>query len=337
MRFLKITAFAAAGVIVFYVGACAALIFWPHPDYFAGREFTLEQSRAMETEGGAVLSLDEPFREDSFGTRDGETLFARRYGPGQGPAILFLHGVASDSSALNHAAGLLQRATGAEVITPDLRGHGASTGPRFDADYIGQYEDDLEDLILTLRRENPDRRIFIGGHSMGGGIALRYALKAAAPEVAGYLLFAPNFGDPVRHPPPEPGSEAARAAEAFVQLNGKRLIGQIFLNLVGLHAFDHLPVLYFNKAPEHPAYSYAAIASAQPNPPQDAAVALAAVDAPMVVLAGGWDEAFDASKYAALVRAHSDGETHVVEGLRHNGVLNDPAVHAIVGAWFASL
>ena len=337
MKFLKWTAIVLVALAVLYVGAFSALVFWPYPDYFAGEKFMLEESRAMEIAGGGVLTMEVPFREETFVTRDGETLFARRYGPASGPAILFLHGVASSSAALNHAAGLLQAATGAEVITPDLRGHGESSGARFDADYIGQYEDDLEDLVRALRDEDPARRVFIGGHSMGGGIALRFALKEDAPEVAGYVLFAPNFGDPVRHPPPEPGSEAARGAAAFVQLNGKRLVGQIFLGLAGVSAFQHLPVLWFNKAPEYPAYSYAAIASAQPNPPEDAAVALAAVAAPLLVVVGAADEAFDARRYEPLVTAHSAGATHVLPGVQHNGVLNDAAAHAIVGEWMRGL
>ncbi|MEZ5277015.1 MAG: alpha/beta fold hydrolase [Opitutaceae bacterium] len=337
MRFLRWTAIILTGLACLYLAICTTLVFWPYPEPFAGERFSLEEMRAAETAAGADFGMDVPFREDTFATRDGETLFARRYGPEDGSAILFLHGVAADSSILNRFAGQLQVATGAEVITPDLRGHGRSSGDRFNLDHTGQYEEDVEDMLAALGATRPGRPVVLGGHSMGGGISLRYALRKEAPAVDGYLLIAPNFGDPVRHPPPEPSSEEAREGSRYVQMNGKRLMGQIFLGLVGIHVFERLPVINFNKPPEFPAYSFAAIASAQPNPPEDAAVALEAIKVPLLVVVGANDEVFDAGRYEPLVSTHSKGETHVFAGLTHQGVLNSPAVHDRIGVWYATL
>ena len=343
LNFFKWTAIVFAGLSALYVAAFAVIILWPHSGGFEagvnGADY--EQWKTQQLSTGADFSQDETFTETSFKTRDGETLYARQYGKieATNSILLFMHGVADDCSTFNHAAGSLVRTTGVSVITPDLRGHGKSTGALFDTDYIGQYEDDLEDIILVLKKEHPEAKIFIGGHSMGGGVAIRYALKKHAPEVSGYVLFAPNFGDLVRHETPTPAANDAAPAEEnpYVIVNTKRLIGQIFLGLSHINWFEHLPVVYFNKPPEYPAYSYTAIASAQPNPPDDASVALSAVRAPLIVVIGSWDEAFDAAKFQPLVSAHSHGEVHVIPETSHNSIANSPEAHRQVTQWFQQL
>ena len=277
------------------------------------------------------------YREDAFLMRDGETLYARRYGENKDAVIIFIHGVAGDSTELNHAAGLLHSATGYEVLTPELRGHGQSSGVPYQADYIGQYEDDLEDIFLSLKKQQDDRQVYIGGHSMGGGVAMRYALKEYAPVPAGYVLLAPNFGDLVRHTAPESGSAADAAVETFVKANVKRLIGLVFLDIVGLDNFDTLPVVYFNRPPNYPVYSYSAIASAQPNPPEDASVALATVKAPVIILVGADDEVFDAGKYQPLAGANPETKTVILPGLNHNSVLNSYVTYEKLGQWLEPL
>ncbi len=321
----------------FYLTVFLSLVFWPFSGEFNENRNELGQWQAEQEAIGSNFTQDASYREDLFIMRDGETLYARRYGENKEAVIIFIHGVAGDSAELNHAAGLLHSATNLEVITPELRGHGQSGGEPYQADYIGQYEDDLEDIVLALKKQQDDRQIYIGGHSMGGGVAMRYALKENAPVPAGYVLFAPNFGDLVRHPAPESGTEADRAGEAFVRVNVKRLIGLVFLGIVGMDGFDALPVVYFNRPPNYPVYSYSAIASAQPNPPEDASVALAAVETPLIILVGADDEVFDAGKYEPLARANPETKTIVFPGLNHNSVLNSPMAHERVGEWLEIL
>lgn len=57
-----------------------------------------------------------------------------------------------------------------------------------------QYKDDVAGVIAGLRSDRPDANIRRAGHSMGGGIALGFALQVDRPTVADYLLFAPIFG-----------------------------------------------------------------------------------------------------------------------------------------------
>jgi pimeloyl-ACP methyl ester carboxylesterase len=70
----------------------------------------------------------------------------------------------------------------ARVITPDLRGFGASDKPMGDYSMVS-FADDLLRLIDALGLE----RIVLGGHSMGGYVALRFA-SSHRDRLAGLIL-----------------------------------------------------------------------------------------------------------------------------------------------------
>lgn len=75
----------------------------------------------------------------------------------------------------------------------DLRGNGKSEGPRGDVSYTGQYEDDIETVLMKIRERHPGSSIVLGGHSGGSVIALRYAHKYACKEVDALYQFAPIY------------------------------------------------------------------------------------------------------------------------------------------------
>jgi pimeloyl-ACP methyl ester carboxylesterase len=87
---------------------------------------------------------------------------------GEGPLLLLIHGIASDSEAWRPALPLLARH--ATVIAPDLPGHGLSgKGP---GDYsLGSLASVLRDLLVKLGHE----RATLVGHSLGGGVAMQFA------------------------------------------------------------------------------------------------------------------------------------------------------------------
>jgi len=60
-------------------------------------------------------------------------------------------------------------------VLPNMRGHYQSGRHRVDVDYIGQMEDDMADLIRHLREQRLNGPITLGGHSSGGGFAIRFA------------------------------------------------------------------------------------------------------------------------------------------------------------------
>jgi pimeloyl-ACP methyl ester carboxylesterase len=65
-------------------------------------------------------------------------------------------------------------AAGTTVYKPDLRGHGGS-GKRGDIDYIGQLDDDIVDLIATIRAEHVNAALTLIGFSAGGAFTIRIA------------------------------------------------------------------------------------------------------------------------------------------------------------------
>lgn len=87
---------------------------------------------------------------------------------GEGPVLLAVHGIASDSQAWRAALPLLARR--AKVIAPDLPGHGASD--KAPGDYsLGSLASSLRDLLVKLGHE----RATLVGHSLGGGVAMQFA------------------------------------------------------------------------------------------------------------------------------------------------------------------
>jgi alpha-beta hydrolase superfamily lysophospholipase len=75
---------------------------------------------------------------------------------------------------------------------------------------VGQYEEDLAAVISAIRAERPGARLVLAAHSMGGGIAARYAMRPDAPAVDAYVLYAPELGRDAptnRSDPPPPGVE----------------------------------------------------------------------------------------------------------------------------------
>ncbi|TMK26515.1 MAG: alpha/beta fold hydrolase [Actinobacteria bacterium] len=87
---------------------------------------------------------------------------------GEGPVLVLIHGIASDSEVWRASLPLLARR--ARVIAPDLPGHGSSgKGP---GDYsLGSLACMLRDLLVTLGHE----RATLVGHSLGGGVAMQFS------------------------------------------------------------------------------------------------------------------------------------------------------------------
>src|SRR5690349_22073579 len=140
-------------------------------------------SPAALAAAGIDFSQPYPSTPRDITLRDGVKLHAyvlEAAGGAPRTAVVLVHGVLGTGFLLDRGAGMLREAFGAastEVLAIDLRGHGASGGAPGDVDYIGQYEDDLGDVVRALRRDRADLHVVLAGHSMGGGIVLRYAEK----------------------------------------------------------------------------------------------------------------------------------------------------------------
>lgn len=88
---------------------------------------------------------------------------------GDGPDLVLMHGAGMKRSSLDKVAKLLPSW---RVITMDLRGHGDSGSGAW------SWEAAVEDLDAVVRHYGLDNP-YVGGHSLGGMVALRYAIAGA--------------------------------------------------------------------------------------------------------------------------------------------------------------
>lgn len=321
-------------ILVLYFLIALGLIYWPRSALFEDTPNIANYSHTISASEQFDRIKKIPSTELTVQARDGTDLSLTRYSKDSGMNILFLHGVTSNQKQMSIPARLLAHATGHNVITLDFRGHGQSAGRRYDVDYIGQYEDDIEDVLNALKDEFPRQEFILSGHSMGGGVALRYALKENAPSPSAYILYAPNFGEgPTQRKNTKERDKSEAETDSFVHFDVPRMIGQLMMNTAGLHMFDHKPILYFNFLPERQAYSYRSVMSAQPIRPQTADIALASINVPLLVIVGEEDEVFEASAYPAFVSAHSQGQTHLINSEDHTSILFSEAGYAQTQMW----
>ncbi len=270
-----------------------------------------------------------------FSVRDKATINTYRFPSISNEIIIFVHGLKSSAAKYLKTCNYLQTSTQAEVYAIDLRGHGNSDGSPGDVKYINQYTDDLADIIYTIKNENPDKKIILAGHSMGAGVILRYAMGNYKVKVNGYLLFAPHLG----HNSPtmvQSKTTSKKAAESFMQINIQRIIGLKMLNELNHHEQDGLPVLFFNLPANVKLrqYTYRANMSMAPENYTDG---LKAINAPLLVLIGGKDEAFNASLTKKAVTDNSKGDTEVIEEINHNGIRHNEKAFSIIKNWYQKL
>jgi acylglycerol lipase len=126
-------------------------------------------------------------------TRDGTDLLVRHW-PAAGQPwahVLIVHGIAEHSGRYERVGGWLA-AAGLDVDAYDQRGFGASSGRRAWLDRWSRNHDDLEERLVAVRAAAGGLPVFIYGHSLGGLIALGYAVAdPPRPQPDGYVLSAP--------------------------------------------------------------------------------------------------------------------------------------------------
>jgi pimeloyl-ACP methyl ester carboxylesterase len=323
MAVLKRIAQGAVGLVGLYIVIGLALVFWP-----ASAE---PAARGPAAADPAIAAAEANSSTRSFTMRDGAVLQGRQFGPNSDTAVLMLHGVGASGSGLAPTAAGIARSTHATVVTVDLRGHGRSGGKPWAVSYSGQYDDDVSDLLAALRRDGA-KRVVLAGHSMGGGIALRHALRPDQP-VDGYLLLAPLLGSDA--PSMRQGAPTGSGSPSYATFRTPRLFGALMFSLVGVHWFDDLPILTLSEPGKKPAYGFAALTSMQPNAPHDYREALAAIHVPLLLIAGTRDEAFNSSAYPGILAAAHKGRAILVPGATHNSVLRDERTIGSISNWLA--
>jgi len=126
-----------------------------------------------------------------YTARDGAQLAYRFYDSVADTLLIFIHGASYHGAAYHELATVLSASGTAKVYLPNLRGHYMSGNRRGDIDYIGQLEDDIADLVSMARHHEQDGSVYVGGHSSGGGLAIRFAGGAHGHLASGYILLSP--------------------------------------------------------------------------------------------------------------------------------------------------
>ena len=86
---------------------------------------------------------------------------------GDGPAVLFIHGLTNSSRSWARLVDTLNMDH--RILAPDLYGHGASARPMGDYS-LSAHAATLRDLLDRLGID----QVTLVGHSLGGGIALQF-------------------------------------------------------------------------------------------------------------------------------------------------------------------
>ena len=118
--------------------------------------------------------------------RDHQLGFNRRGISGRTP-LLFIHGFGSDSQTWRYSLGELSKTR--EVWSIDLPGHGNSF--KFPMAYESKtLFDEYANILKEFLANEGLKRVHLIGHSLGGGIALKFALNHL-DSVSSLTLFAP--------------------------------------------------------------------------------------------------------------------------------------------------
>ena len=284
-----------------------------------------------------LASINEPFNKVDFSdvpaarhfiARDGTRLAWLDY-PAAGATpghrrIVLVHGSSARARSMHVLAKSLAQA-GFSVAALDMRGHGDS-GPRGQAAYVDQLEDDVADFMQAVPYDGPST---LAGFSSGGGFVLRFAGDKRQNLFDRYLLLAPYLH---RTAPINRVIE-----DNWVSVGLPRFIALSLLDRIGITAWNHLPVLRFGldhaiKDQLTSSYSYTLTLAFAPH--DDYRGDIRRSHQPMRVLAGSQDELFDASRYASVFAdAGRQVPMTVVPGVNHMGLTLDKlAMPAIIDA-----
>ncbi|NOX73359.1 MAG: alpha/beta hydrolase [Alphaproteobacteria bacterium] len=316
MKWIRKILNAVAISLVIYFAIAFGLVYSQSPTQLTG-------------EGGldfsAVAGVDtrEPASLEPYATRNGRVLTARHYPSGRkdAPMLVLVHG--SGWHGLQFDALARKLSARADVIVPDLRGHGANPARRGDVDYIGQLEDDLADLIKEYRRKG--QYIILAGHSSGGGLVVRFSGGKNRYLIDGAVLLAPFL----KYNAPTTRENSGGWAQPMV----RRIIGLSMLNNFNITGWNDLPVIQFNfpnsvlfgplGATATIYYSYRMNTSFAPRP--DYLKDVAALPK-FLLIAGTEDEAFFAERYEPVMSEATDkGQYRLVTGVSHLGIVDAPA------------
>lgn len=118
-------------------------------------------------------------QERRFNAQDGTEIFHQAWRlPDEAPkaAMQIVHGLGEHSGRYqNYVDYFVPK--GYALYAADTRGHGRSSGPRGHTPSYDALLDDIATFLASARAEQIEHKIVLLGHSLGGNLALNYALR----------------------------------------------------------------------------------------------------------------------------------------------------------------
>jgi len=300
---------------------------------------TMSARGGLDFSGVASAEPQPGAQRETLTARDGENLMFSRYEQPDAKTgvtralVILLHGSGWHGAQFHSLAHRLS--FNADVIVPDLRGHGTNPSKRGDVDHIGQLEQDICDLIQATQKSG--QKVVLAGHSSGGGLVVRFAGGPYGDMIDRAVLLAPflKYNAPTTRP----------NSGGWARPLTRRIIGLTMLNAIGFRALNWLTVIQFAfpqsvldgplGATATRAYSYRLNAS---YAPRSAYLKDIAKLPPFLLLAGTADEAFFADKYRDTMQAASNRGTYQLSsGIGHLGIVNDPDTATAIAEFISGL
>ena len=117
--------------------------------------------------------------EAKWADKDRTTFFIQGWEPNHGRPkafIALIHGLGEHTTRYVHVGAALTE-SGYALAGFDLRGHGRSGGLRGHSDSLDVYMQDIRAFFRLMTHRYPDMPHFLYGHSLGGLLALAYAIQ----------------------------------------------------------------------------------------------------------------------------------------------------------------
>jgi alpha-beta hydrolase superfamily lysophospholipase len=252
-----------------------------------------------------------------FDGRGGLSIAWRAWLPEDEPkAVLVLaHGAGEHSGRYGHVAHRLNQA-GYAVHALDHRGHGHSEGRRAYLDRMENVVDDLHTFVRQAKERHPGKPLFLLGHSMGGCIAIEYAL-AHQDELTGLALTCPlavlEAANPVQRAAGRilsavlPQAPVFRVDSALVSRDPKVV-----------RRYDEDPLVHHGGLPARTVGELAQTVARFPERVPE-------IEVPLLVMLGGADELVppEGGRMVAERAGSADKTLEEYDGLYHE-ILNEP-------------
>lgn len=260
--------------------------------------------------------------EDSF------KLAYRMYEPQTPPkaALIFYHSTGTHSAiTYPDLARNLVKDFPLVVITPDMRGHGYSSGERGDTPSTQAMFEDVNRHIHDVKKRFPNTPIFLGGHSSGAGLVINHSSYEKATKVDGYIFLSPYMG---------PVAPVFRdgVKNDFIKIDFKA-----FAKNANKGTDAHTPAIFYN-FPDDILQRYPKIV---PSLTVEMSLATTAqwpyhqlrdIDKPIAMWVGEKDEGLDPEKLAYfLTNANEHAHTQILPDQNHITVVSQN--HEKIGNW----